>query len=38
MLKEFIQSIKENPTEFIHNLLFLMTLGMIFYVSMWIFY
>ena len=38
MLKEFIQSIKENPTEFIHNILFLMTLGILFYVSMWIFY
>ena len=38
MLKQFIQSIKEDRTEFIHNLLFLMTLGIIFYVSMWIFY
>ena len=38
MLKEFIQSIKENPTEFIHNILFLMTLGILFYISMWIFY
>ena len=38
MLKQFIQSIKENPTEFIHNTLFLMTLGILFYISMWIFY
>jgi len=38
MLKQFIQLIKEDPTEFIHNFLFLMTLGIIFYVSMWIFY
>lgn len=38
MLKQFIQSIKEDPTEFIHNFLFLMTLGIIFYISMWIFY
>ena len=38
MLKQFIQSIKENPTEFIHNMIFLMTLSILFYVSMWIFY
>ena len=38
MLKEFIQSIKEDPTEFIHNMIFLMTLGILFYVSMWILY
>jgi len=38
MLKQLVKQIKEDPTEFIHNLLFLMTLGMIFYVSMWIFY
>jgi len=38
MLKEFIQSIKEDPTEFIHNVLFMMTLGILFYISMWIFY
>ncbi len=38
MLKQFIQSIKENPSEFIHNMLFLMTLGILFYISMWIFY
>ncbi len=38
MLKQFIQSIKENPTEFIHNMIFLMTLGILFYISMWIFY
>ena len=38
MLTEFIQSIKEDPTEFIHNMIFLMTLGILFYVSMWIFY
>jgi len=38
MLKEFMQSIKENPVEFIHNLIFVMTLGIVFYISMWIFY
>ena len=38
MLKEFNQSIKEDPTEFIHNVLFMMTLGILFYISMWIFY
>ncbi len=38
MLKEFIQSIKEDPTEFIHSVLFMMTLGILFYISMWIFY
>jgi len=36
--KQFIQSIKDDPVEFIMSMLFLGTISFLFYVSMWIFY
>ena len=38
MLKEFIQSVKEDPKEFVESMMLLITVGLLFYVSMWIFY
>ena len=38
MLKEFIQSIKEDPREAIESIMLLITVGLLFYVSMWVFY
>jgi hypothetical protein len=37
-MKEFIKSIKENPREFIETIVFMSTLSVLFYVSMWVFY
>ena len=37
-MKKFIKSIKENPREFVENVLFICILSVLFYVSMWIFY
>jgi len=37
-MKEFIKSIKENPRESIETLVFISTLSVLFYVSMWVFY
>ncbi len=36
-LKNFINEIK-NPTEFTLDIIVLITLGLVFYVAMWIFY
>ena len=38
MLKEFIQAIKKDPKEFVESMMLLVTVGLLFYVSMWIFY
>jgi len=37
-MKEFIRSIKENPREFVENLIFVGVVSLLFYISMWIFY
>jgi hypothetical protein len=37
-LKNFINEIKKNPTEFTLDIIVLITLGLVFYVAMWIFY
>ena len=37
-LKQFFKSIKEDPFNFFYELFFLLFLGLIFYVGMWIFY
>ena len=37
-LKNFIKEIKKNPTEFTLDIIVLITLGLVFYVEMWIFY
>jgi len=37
-MKEFIKYFKQNPLEFIENVLFVSILSLLFYVSMWIFY
>jgi len=37
-MKEFIKSIKENPREFKESVLFISTVFILFYFSMWIFY
>jgi hypothetical protein len=37
-LKNFIKEIKKNPTEFTLDIIVLITLGLVFYVAMWIFY
>jgi len=38
MIKDFIQSVKQEPINFIINLTFLTVLTEIFYVLIWIFY
>ena len=37
-MKQFLKDIKENPVEYIINVIFLLFLFFIFYVGMWIFY
>jgi|TARA_R110001632_G_scaffold25949_2_gene70473 hypothetical protein len=37
-MKEFIKSIKENPLEFLGNVVFVGMISLLFYVSMWVFY
>jgi len=38
MIKEFIQSVKDEPIEFVKNTTLLCVLTQIFYVLIWIFY
>jgi len=37
-MKEFIKYFRENPLEFIGNVVFMGVMSLLFYVSIWIFY